>query len=63
MKQPSPSVLPAFKHVCRKPECIDMMKESCDKVLPCGHYCCGSRGESKCMPCLHPDCVEKLPEN
>ena len=24
----------------------------CDKTLPCGHTCCGVKGEEKCLPCL-----------
>lgn len=59
LKQPSPSMLPAFKSVCRKPDCFNLMQKSCDKMLACGHYCCGSKGETKCMPCLIPECIEK----
>jgi len=39
--QAPPSMKPAFKDVCRKEECIQLMNKSCDKVLQCGHYCCG----------------------
>ena len=28
-------------------------------MLPCGHVCCGFKGEVKCLPCLDPDCVKK----
>jgi len=52
----------AFKDVCRKNECFDLMQASCDKLLPCGHPCCGTKGEKKCMPCLEPECIEKMPE-
>ena len=38
------------------------MGKSCDKMLPCGHHCCGFRGEEECLPCLHEDCVEKDPQ-
>ena len=62
MKQPSPSMKPAFKDVCRKQECFVMMQQSCDKMLPCGHPCCGFAGEKKCLPCLDPECIEKMPE-
>ena len=32
----------------------------CNHVHECGHDCDGINGESKCLPCLHPDCG---PEN
>lgn len=60
-KIPLQSNKPAFKDVCNNPECVTLMKQSCDKVLECGHYCCGFAGEKECLPCLHPDCVEKCP--
>ena len=53
---------PAFKEVCRSPGCIELMNKSCDKMLPCGHFCCGFKGEAQCLTCLHPDCVAKNPE-
>ena len=59
LKQPSPSMLPAFKSVCRKGDCFEMMQKSCDKMLACGHFCCGTKGENECMPCLRPECIEK----
>jgi E3 ubiquitin-protein ligase MYCBP2 len=43
---------PAFKDVCRKPECIEVMNTSCDKVHACGHPCVGFKNEKKCLPCL-----------
>ena len=30
-------------------------EEACDKVLACGHLCCGVRGQA-CVPCLQADC-------
>ena len=45
LTQPSPSMLPAFKEVCRSADCINLMNNSCEKVLACGHFCCGFRGE------------------
>ncbi len=62
LTRPSPSMLPAFKEVCRSPECITRMENTCDKLLPCGHFCCGFRGELKCLPCLDPGCVKKKPD-
>ena len=45
LTHPSQSPIPAFASVCRKNECIELMNKSCDKVLPCGHACCGFKGE------------------
>lgn len=39
-----------------------MIKQSCDKVHPCGHPCKGFAREKKCLPCLHPDCVAENPD-
>jgi len=36
-----------------------MMRKSCDKILGCGHPCCGFVNEAQCLPCLDPSCVEK----
>lgn len=52
-------MLPAFKDVCRSPDCIDLMGKSCDKMLACGHACCGFKNELICLPCLNKDCVDK----
>ena len=52
-------MLPAFKEVCRSPVCIDLMAKSCQKMLPCGHHCCGLKDERKCLPCLNLECVKK----
>jgi len=35
------------------------MGKTCDKMLPCGHPCCGFKDETRCLPCLSPECVEK----
>lgn len=58
LKQPSPSMEAAFKDVCRKPDCFNLMQKSCNKVLQCGHPCRGCAGELKCLPCLEPECIE-----
>lgn len=60
LKQPSPSMEPAFRDVCRKPDCFTLMQKSCNKLLPCGHPCRGVAGETQCMPCLEPECIEKM---
>lgn len=51
---------PAFKDVCRKAECFALMQKSCNKLLPCGHPCRGCAGETRCLPCLEPECIEKM---
>ena len=48
-----------LRNVCTNSECLEKRKWSCDKVLGCGHLCIGIRGERRCLPCLHPDCVGK----
>lgn len=45
--------------VCLRQECLNMLKENCDKTLACGHPCRGFFGEKKCLPCLNADCAEK----
>ena len=42
--------------VCNNPDCIARFNSSCKKILPCGHKCFGCKGETKCPPCLIPDC-------
>ena len=58
-KASSPSAKPAFKDVCRSPDCLKLMENACDKILPCGHLCCGFSGEKECLPCLNSECVSK----
>lgn len=36
-----------------------MMGKSCEKLLECGHPCCGFKDEENCMPCLNEECVNK----
>lgn len=35
------------------------MGKTCEKVLGCGHPCCGFKNEEQCLPCLDPACVDK----
>lgn len=49
----------AFKEVCRDPGCVDLMSKTCNKMLPCGHVCCGFKDEQSCLPCLDSACVKK----
>lgn len=48
---------PAFKDVCRSATCIELMDKSCEKILGCGHPCCGFKNEQRCLPCLNEECV------
>ena len=50
---------PAFREVCRSPQCIETMGQTCEKILLCGHFCCGFKDEMKCLPCLNEECVKK----
>lgn len=43
----------AIGSVCTDPECLERSDVVCDKTLPCGHACCGVKGEEKCLPCLY----------
>lgn len=49
---------PAFVNVCKSPDCLTSMNNSCDKILQCGHACCGFTGEKSCLPCLNEECVK-----
>ena len=40
-------------NVCSDQECQERVRKVCDKTLPCGHFCCGVKGEETCLPCLH----------
>ena len=55
--EPSLSDEAVFADVCRKPECIELMNRSCNKVHQCGHKCRGFRGERQCLPCLEKECI------
>jgi len=40
--------------------CAEKERRACGKRHPdCGHWCGGVRGESRCLPCIHPDCRKK----
>ncbi|KAN0033561.1 hypothetical protein ACTFIV_000022 [Dictyostelium citrinum] len=41
---------------CSNEECISKSIKSCQKTLRCGHECLGILNETKCLPCIHPDC-------
>ncbi|KAI1714941.1 ring finger domain-containing protein [Ditylenchus destructor] len=39
--------------VCDYFECRQLSEHACPSILPCGHWCSGIRGETKCLPCFH----------
>jgi hypothetical protein len=47
----------SFRQVCGDKECELKVSRACDKVLVCGHFCCGVSGETECLPCLQPGCT------
>jgi E3 ubiquitin-protein ligase MYCBP2 len=53
MAPPMARISPALEMCCNQPDCLEARDNSCDKILPCGHPCCGVKGEEKCLPCLH----------
>lgn len=48
-----------FKEVCNSSECVKNVGATCNKLLECGHPCCGSYGENECPPCLYPGKVSQ----
>lgn len=46
----------ALHQVCGSDECAKKANNSCQKLLPCGHYCRGVRKDVECPPCLFEDC-------
>ena len=58
LEEPSLSYDPAFQDVCRRDECVEHMRNSCNKTHECGHKCKGYHKERQCLPCLEPDCIE-----
>lgn len=45
----------AFRAVCTKHECEELITKSCKNQLDCGHFCCGTKNDQMCLPCLDPD--------
>eukprot|EP00878_Enallax_costatus_P037922 GHUV01043023.1.p1 GENE.GHUV01043023.1~~GHUV01043023.1.p1 ORF type:complete len:276 (+),score=59.39 GHUV01043023.1:1848-2675(+) len=43
--------------VCRG--CRVQLSHMCSRQLPCGHWCCGVRGTTPCLPCLQPGCASQ----
>lgn len=46
----------AFGNVCNNEECQRFAAQACTATLACGHRCGGLVNETKCMPCLQPQC-------
>lgn len=51
---------PAFREVCGKDECVELIPKSCNKILACGHYCRGFAGETEHLHCLEDGCIDQL---
>ena len=47
-----------YSLICNKAECIEKQNNSCEKILDCGHPCIGIKNETKCMDCIHSDCIK-----
>jgi hypothetical protein len=45
--------------VCTKTECVERGRQSCTKMLACGHVCHGIANEEQCPPCLVEDCPSR----
>ncbi|WIA08484.1 hypothetical protein OEZ85_007920 [Tetradesmus obliquus] len=45
-----------IEKVCSSGSCRSRLSELCTRQLPCGHFCCGVRGTSPCLPCLVEGC-------
>lgn len=43
--------------VCSNEDCVVKFKDSCPKILKCGHKCFGCKDETTCPPCLNKDCA------
>lgn len=41
-------------------DCRPRLRQMCSKQLPCHHWCCGVRGSSRCLPCLHAGCEQQV---
>jgi hypothetical protein len=54
---PASDAIPAY---CNDENCDQMRDMSCTKILPCGHTCNGVKDEEECLPCLRPECAQKL---
>lgn len=39
--------------ICKNEDCQRHVLQACTRTLNCGHFCCGIRDESPCLPCLN----------
>jgi len=49
-------VAEAFRDICNDEECERKLKLSCYRMKKCGHPCCGTNKDEKCIPCLFEEC-------
>ncbi len=54
------SILDSLAECCGSADCTELAHLLCNKPLPCGHRCCGVRGETECLPCLQ-QCQQGCP--
>lgn len=47
------------ENICKNDDCQRHALQACNRTLNCGHFCCGIRAESPCLPCLN-GCTSKL---
>jgi hypothetical protein len=48
----NPTAGPGLRDMCTEEECKEKAALSCDKLLLCGCFCGGVKGEKECLPCL-----------
>ncbi|CAG9311497.1 unnamed protein product [Blepharisma stoltei] len=54
-------VIQSVRPVCSEAACLELYENSCKKILPCGHQCFGTNGETECFPCLEEECAQGGP--
>lgn len=50
------NAIKSSSNICAQADCQERYKNSCKKVLECGHQCFGTCDESACMECLEGGC-------
>ncbi|KAH7646731.1 e3 ubiquitin-protein ligase-like protein [Dermatophagoides farinae] len=48
--------------ICKNEDCQRHVLQACTRTLNCGHFCCGIRDESPCLPCLN-GCTSDLKQD
>nr|XP_027195486.1 E3 ubiquitin-protein ligase MYCBP2-like [Dermatophagoides pteronyssinus] len=50
------------ENICKNDDCQRHALQACNRTLNCGHFCCGIRAESPCLPCLN-GCTSDLKQD